>query len=60
MPLLARTCIFWSILVPFSTWAERTGQYLPLELPGRFSKLGAHEWLLVRRDKVSNSISTGG
>ena len=44
---------FWTAQLLRSSWrptpslAEKTGQYLPLELPGRFPKLAAHEWLLL-------------
>jgi len=30
----------------------KNGQYLPLELPGRFPKLAAHEWLLLVNGEV--------
>ena len=46
MQLLARTLTSSSILAPYSTWAARIGQDLPLDLPGRLLELAAHEWPL--------------
>jgi hypothetical protein len=37
---------------------ERTGQYLPLELPGCFLELAAHEWLLSANGEVRFTLNT--
>ena len=34
------------------------GQYLPLELPRRFPKLAAHEWLLLLNGEVRYTPNT--
>gem|GEM_PF-3681472 len=38
--------------------AERVGQYLPLELPGHFPKLAAHEGLLLVNGEVRYTPDT--
>ena len=44
---MARTLTLASILAPYSAWAERIGQYLPLEVSRVFLKLATREWLLL-------------
>jgi len=36
----------------------RIGQYFPLELPGRFPKLAAHEWPLSANGEVRYTPNT--
>ena len=45
-------------MAPYSTWAERTGQYLPLERHGCFPELAADEWLLSANGEVCYTLNT--